>query len=198
MDKLPKEKQMEFIGNAFAKGKKLNAVINDILDASDLDEKELDLSSSLSEINLSELVKSVINYSSMEAKDKKIKIKTDIQNEVKVEGDNKYLEQAIGNLLDNAIKYTPAEKEIDVSLKRKDDKVILKIKDSGIGIPEKEQKNLFQKFTRASNAKEMHTDGSGLGLFIVKKVIDAHPGAKVWFESKKGNGTTFFIKLKSI
>ncbi len=198
MDKLPKEKQMEFIGNAFAKGKKLNAVINDILDASDLDEKELDLADSLTEINLSELVNNVIDYINMEAKDKQIKIKTDIQKDVKVEGDNKYLEQAIGNLLDNAIKYTPIEKEIEVSLKKQENKAILKIKDSGIGIPEKEQKNLFQKFTRASNAKEMHTDGSGLGLFIVKKVINAHPGAKIWFESKKGQGTTFFIELKSI
>ncbi len=198
MDKLPKAKQMEFIGNAFTKGKKLNAVINDILDASDLDEKELDLSGNLTKLNFSELLVNVIEYSKMEAKDKQIGINTDILKDIMVKGDTKYLEQAIGNLIDNAIKYTSATKNIEISLNSQNGKAILKIKDNGIGIPKNEQKKIFQKFSRASNAKEMHTDGSGLGLFIVKKVIDAHPGANVWFESKLGHGTTFFIELKTI
>ena len=198
MDKLPKEKQMTFISNAFSKGQKLNAVINDILDASDLDEKELDLKNSLEDLDLSASVSSIVSYNKPEAEQKEIKIIADIAKDIMVKGDKKYLEQAIGNLVDNAIKYTPENKEVSIKLSKIDKVAQLEIKDSGIGIPEKEQKILFQKFSRASNAKELHTDGSGLGLFIVKKVINAHPGAKIWFESKEGQGTTFFVQLLAI
>ncbi|MFA5188947.1 MAG: HAMP domain-containing sensor histidine kinase [Patescibacteria group bacterium] len=198
MDKLPKEKQMSFIGNAFSKGQKLNAVINDILDASDLDEKELDLKNSLEDLDLSASVSNIVSYNQPEAEQKKIKIIADITPGIMIKGDKKYLEQAIGNLVDNAVKYTPENKEVSIKLSRIDKVAQLEIKDSGIGIPGKEQKILFRKFSRASNAKELHTDGSGLGLFIVKKVINAHPGAKIWFESKEGRGTTFFVQLSAI
>ncbi|MBN1325445.1 hypothetical protein JW977_00475 [Candidatus Falkowbacteria bacterium] len=198
MDKLPKEKQMTFISNAFSKGQKLNAVINDILDASDLDEKELDLKNSLEDLDFSALVNNIVTYNQPEAEQKKIKISADIAKDIMVKGDKKYLEQAVGNLVDNAVKYTPENKEVFIKLSIIDKLAQLEIKDSGIGIPEKEQKILFQKFSRASNAKELHTDGSGLGLFIVKKVINAHPGAKIWFESKEGQGTTFFVQLLAI
>ncbi len=77
-------------------------------------------------------------------------------------------------------------------------KAVLSVKDEGIGIPKAEQDGLFNKFSRATNAKEMHTDGSGLGLFIVKKIINAHPEGKIWFESEEANGTTFYIQLLTV
>jgi signal transduction histidine kinase len=198
MDKLPKEKQMKFIENAFLKSRKLNAVIDDILDASDLDEKELNLKSSFDDINLSEKLKNIDKYCKMEAEGKKIIITTDIEDNVIVRGDTKYLEQAICNIIDNALKYTPAGKNIEIKLRKEGNKAILSVKDEGIGVPKKEQANLFKKFSRATNAKEMHTDGSGLGLFIVKNIIEAHPEGKIWFESVENKGTTFYIQLLTI
>ncbi|MCX6739711.1 MAG: HAMP domain-containing sensor histidine kinase [Candidatus Parcubacteria bacterium] len=195
MDSLPKEKQMKFIENAFLKGRKLNAVIDDILDASDLDEKQLDLKNSLAELDFSALIKELVSYCTMEAENKKISIKANIEDNIKIKGDKKYIEQAVCNLLDNAIKYTPAEKNIEIKLKKEGNKAILTIKDEGIGIPKNEQPSLFRKFSRATNAKEMHTDGSGLGLFIVKNIINAHPEGKIWFESEEDKGTTFYIQL---
>ena len=74
--------------------------------------------------------------------------------------------------------------------------VILKVSDTGIGIPKKDQKKLFTKFGRAQNAVETFTDGSGLGLFIIKQVMDAHPGGEVYIENTEvGKGTTFVIKI---
>jgi two-component system phosphate regulon sensor histidine kinase PhoR len=198
MDSLPKDKQMKFIENAFLKGRKLSAVIDDILDASDLDEKGLDLKNSLTDIDLSELLKNIVNYSKMEAEGKKIIIKIEIGDSIIVKGDKKYLEQAVCNIIDNAIKYTPAGKSIEIKLKQEGNKAILTVKDEGIGIPKKEQASLFKKFSRATNAKEMHTDGSGLGLFIVKNIIEAHPEGKIWFESEESKGTTFYIQLLTI
>ncbi|MCX6744171.1 MAG: HAMP domain-containing sensor histidine kinase [Candidatus Parcubacteria bacterium] len=195
MDSLPKDKQMKFIENAFLKGRKLNAVIDDILDASDLDEKELDLKNSLKDLDFSSLVKNIVNYSKMEAEGKRIIINTDISDNIIVKGDKKYLEQAISNIIDNAIKYTPGGKNIEIKLEKVGNKAILAVKDEGIGIPKKEQASLFKKFSRATNAKEMHTDGSGLGLFIVKNIIGAHPEGKIWFESEESKGTTFYIQL---
>jgi len=77
---------------------------------------------------------------------------------------------------------------------QKRNNVIISIEDNGIGIPKEEIPGLFIKFIRGSNAREMYTDGSGLGLFIVREVIEGHYG-KVWMESELNKGTTFFISL---
>jgi len=195
INKLPAKERKQFIDNAFQKGRKLNSIINDILDASDLDDENFNISKSLEETDLSETMGKITDYYQPELKQKKIKLKSEIEKNVKIMADIHYLEQAIGNLIDNALKYTDPGKSIEIALKSKNNHAIIKIKDQGIGIPEKEQKNIFKKFSRASNAKELYTDGSGLGLFIVKKIVTAHPEGKIWFKSKEGEGTSFYIRL---
>jgi len=83
---------------------------------------------------------------------------------------------------------------VEVSIAQENTNLIIKIKDNGIGIPKEEIPKLFAKFARASNATAMYTDGSGLGLFIVKEIIEGHKG-KVWVESEMGKGSTFYISL---
>jgi two-component system phosphate regulon sensor histidine kinase PhoR len=100
---------------------------------------------------------------------------------------------SIQNLLDNAIKYTPSGKSIKITVSKKDNDVIFEITDKGIGIPKEQQKRLFSKFFRGENAVKQETEGSGLGLFIARNIIEAHKG-KIWFESKK-EGTSFFFSL---
>ena len=117
------------------------------------------------------------------------------------------LDQAVSNFISNALKYTPstemvkearakrkAKGQISVELKLIKDDVIVSVTDNGIGIPKDEVKKLFTKFTRASNATAMYTDGSGLGLFIVKEIIEGHNG-KVWLESTEGKGSTFYFSI---
>jgi len=104
--------------------------------------------------------------------------------------DEMKLRQVIMNFTDNAIYYTKSGGKITVSLKETPKTVELRIKDTGIGVPKKEMHKLFTKFYRAENARKARPDGTGLGLFMVKKVIIAQ-GGSVIFDSKEGKGSTF-------
>ncbi len=101
---------------------------------------------------------------------------------------------AIQNLFENAIHYTPSGGKILISLESKDKQVQFSIKDTGIGIPEDQQHRVFSKFFRASNVLRKETEGTGLGLFIAKNIIEAHNG-KIWFESKEDKGSTFYFTI---
>ncbi|MFA5047436.1 MAG: HAMP domain-containing sensor histidine kinase [Patescibacteria group bacterium] len=106
----------------------------------------------------------------------------------------KYFSEVVKNLLSNAIKYNRDGGTVEISLKKSAGKASLSIQDSGIGIPLKDQKKLFGKFFRADNAMRSATEGSGLGLFIVKSYVEKW-GGKIFFKSTEGQGTTFFIEI---
>jgi two-component system phosphate regulon sensor histidine kinase PhoR len=108
---------------------------------------------------------------------------------------SQYFEHAIFNLVDNAVKYSKSGGEVKVSLQQIKNKLIVTVKDEGIGIPKAEQSKVFKKFSRATNAHNMYTDGSGLGLFIVKKVIEAHQDGKVAFKSAEDKGAEFTVSV---
>ncbi len=110
-----------------------------------------------------------------------------------VEMDEQKTRQVIMNLIDNAIHYTP-KGEVKVTLEADKDSATFKVKDSGIGVPENEKQHLFQKFYRASNAKVERPNGNGIGLFLVKRVIEDQ-GGKIIFESTVGKGSTFGFTL---
>ena len=112
--------------------------------------------------------------------------------------DETKIRQVIMNFTDNAIYYTPAGGKIVVSLKETTDSIEFRVKDNGIGVPKAEQHQLFGKFYRAGNAKKARPDGTGLGLFMAKKVIIAQGGALI-FDTHEGKGSTFgfsFSKAK--
>lgn len=98
--------------------------------------------------------------------------------------------QVIMNFIDNAIYYTPKGGSIEVYLEKEDGKAIFKVSDSGIGVAKEDQKELFGKFFRAGNARKARPDGTGLGLYMAKMVIDAQ-GGKILFSSQEGKGSTF-------
>lgn len=112
--------------------------------------------------------------------------------------DETKIRQVVMNFTDNAIYYTPAGGHINVSLKETPATVELRVEDNGIGVPKREQPHLFTKFYRAGNARKARPDGTGLGLFMAKKVVVSQGGALI-FESKEGEGSTFgfmFSKAK--
>jgi len=105
------------------------------------------------------------------------------------------LEQVMENLVSNAIKYTPEGGKIEVSFQQSGpDEVQLVVSDTGIGIPAREQDKLFHEFFRASNAKKITAEGTGLGLVLVKQTIERH-GGRLHLESEEGQGTTVTIQL---
>lgn len=197
MDKLPKKQQLKFIDNIFFKAKKLNVIINDILRASEMDTDEFKLEhETVKPVQIEETLKAVCDDLESLAKDKGLKLicQKPKRPVAKILSNADFLEQAVYNLVDNAIKYT-AKGEVKVILSEADRRVIVKVADTGIGIPEADKKKMFDKFARAKNAVNMYTDGSGLGIFIVKKIVEAHKGGQVSFESIEGDGTVFTISF---
>lgn len=99
---------------------------------------------------------------------------------------------ALQNIVDNAMKYTLPGGKVSIVVERKGDYIEVKVSDTGVGIPKADMAKLFSKFFRASNVIHLQTDGSGLGLFIVKSIIMRH-GGQIWVDSVEGTGTTFTI-----
>ena len=111
--------------------------------------------------------------------------------------DKNLLRYIVQNIISNAVEYTNTGGNVFIVLEVKSDKVRVKVQDTGIGIPKKEQGRVFEKFFRASNAITAKPDGSGLGLYIVSGAVKLL-GGKIWFESDEGKGTTFFIELQMV
>lgn len=98
------------------------------------------------------------------------------------------------NLIDNAIRYTRGGGKVEIELKKQGRNMFFSIQDSGVGIPKKEQKYIFQKFFRAENALKERTRGSGLGLYVCKSIIE-RAGGRIWFKSEEGEGAIFYFVL---
>jgi signal transduction histidine kinase len=107
--------------------------------------------------------------------------------------DREKFEQVIVNLIENAYNYTP-QGGVTVTLEEKKTSVILAVKDTGIGIPPEGKKKLFERFSRLDNAQNLRPDGTGIGLFTAKVIVEKHDG-KIWFDSELGKGTTFFVEI---
>lgn len=98
------------------------------------------------------------------------------------------------NLLTNAVKYTPVGGSVSLKIRRKGHSVHIEIADTGYGIPKQQQKQLFTKLFRADNVRQKDTNGTGLGLYIVKSIVENSKG-KIWFKSEENVGTTFYVQL---
>ncbi len=105
------------------------------------------------------------------------------------------IRQVFANLMSNAVKYSKLGGTVTVDFKEKPGQtILLSFIDTGLGIPEKQQGRMFEKFFRADNVQTAETDGTGLGLYIAKAIVEGH-GGKIWFESKENEGTIFFVEL---
>lgn len=142
------------------------------------------------------LVNLVINFFKEKISEKQLQFEFRVLSKKlpKIKIDSEKMSLVIQTLLDNAIRYNLPRGLIIVSLQLRNNEIEFSVKDTGIGIPKREQENIFQKFFRASNAIKKEPEGSGLSLFLAKNIVEAHQG-KIWFESQEEKGTTFFVKL---
>lgn len=108
--------------------------------------------------------------------------------------DHRLLTQAIDNLVNNAIKYNPLDTHLDLVVRKKENTVVISVRNKGSTIPVAKQKQLFEKFSRAETKGTKKTGGTGLGLYITKQIVELH-GGDISLSSKPGKGTTFYIKL---
>lgn len=111
-----------------------------------------------------------------------------------VNGDRDRLEQVLGNLLENAVKYSPDGSDVFVSIEDRGDQLVTAVADRGIGIPTDELKQVFERFHRGRQVSSSNYGGLGLGLYITKQIIERH-GGSIWVESQEGTGTTFYFSL---
>lgn len=145
-------------------------------------------------VDMSKLIKEVSEGFRVSLKNAKIGLKEAVEENVMIEGDRDKLKQVVINLLSNALKFSNQDGKIEVSLKQDKDKVVLVIKDNGIGIPEEDLPNIFERFYRSDKSRNRNTGGAGIGLAIVKSIVNAHEGT-IKVTSKKGEGTEFRIEL---
>jgi len=146
-------------------------------------------------VNLVKLITGELIYLSPVIKEKEIKVNINFSaKKIECELDAEKFKEVVQNLITNAVKFSPAGTEIDVSVKGKFPLIFLKIKDRGIGIPEKEIPYIFEKMYRASNSEKISVKGTGLGLYIVSQIIRAH-GGRIRVKSEINKGTEFTVTL---
>ncbi len=184
------EEQKNILEKTIDKNETLISFINNVLHGPAAKEHNKSL------VNIEDIIEFVIDYYTQQADGKKIKVefKKPGENLPKVMLDEEMIKIAIQNIFENALKYTPLNGKIAVFLTCDEKNIEIQIQDSGIGIPENQKDKIFSKFFRGNNAMEMNSEGSGVGLFIVKNIIEANNG-KIWFESKENKGTSFYISL---
>lgn len=186
--------QRDFIGKTYQSNERMINLINDLLDITRIEEGRYLFKPAFA--NLENIVWFVINASQGETKRRKLTLvfKKPKRKLPRVKVDVEKIRLVIQNLLDNAIKYTKPGGKVTIALRYVKKEIEFKIQDTGVGIPQDQQKRIFTKFFRGANVMRMETEGSGLGLFITKNIIEAH-GGKIWFESEENKGTTFYFTI---
>lgn len=172
----------------------LNQMIEDLLTLSKLESGTFQLQKE--RVNLSKILKKLYNLFKDYALTKSIKIQLDAEDDVYISANEKYISRALANLIDNAIKFNKENGYVKISLHQDQQKVILKIEDSGIGIPEDKLDKIFEKFYRVDESRGIYS-GSGLGLSLVKAILQQHD-ANIEVNSKEGVGTTIVITFPII
>lgn len=187
-----KVSQYDFVNEAYQGANRMVGLINDLLNVSRMETGRFFLEPT--EVDMervaAEEVKQLLNH----AKEKKLKLTLKVKGKTpRVTVDETKIRQVMMNFIDNAVYYT-TEGSVTVTLEHDKKDVIFKVTDTGIGVPKEAQKNLFTKFYRADNARHVRPDGTGLGIYLAKRVMDDHHGELI-FHSEEGKGSVFGFKL---
>lgn len=170
-------------------------VINDLFLISRFDMKKIDLN--LAYLNLCEVLKDLFDFHLPMAEEKKLSFTIDRCDDIIINSDKTRIYQLISNLMDNAIKFTPENGSVAISLIKENNSAKFTIADSGIGIAESEIPNIFNRFYQVDKSRSGFRRGSGLGLNICKKIVEAHKGS-IAVEKNKHGGVTFTVILPNV
>jgi len=188
------ENQKEFLDRAYESNERMIKLVNDLLNVSRMESGKIKFEPKPT--HLEEIFQSVITELTPLTRARNITIQSAFADaklpEVFVDPDK--IRQVIMNLVSNAIKYTSGHGKIELFYERHPNELVLNIKDNGIGIPKDQQHKVFNKFFRADNVMKVQTEGSGLGLYIGRAIVEASSG-RMWFASQENKGTTFSFAL---
>ncbi len=189
------EKQQGFIDKIIGGIEQMTVLIDDLLDIGKI---EAGVGFELERCWLPGVIQAVLDDLGARAAEKQIQLNASLPMDIPpTMADNTLIRQAIHNLVDNAIKYTNGPGQVDVSLQQNNDFLIIRVRDTGIGIAAEHQRHLFEKFYRIKRRDTVHIKGTGLGLAIVKSIAERHKG-RVWVESKLGEGSVFYLAIPLI
>jgi signal transduction histidine kinase len=168
-------------------------MVNDLLDISRIESGKVTMK--LEPHSLAEIAAKAVDLLGVQAREKEIQIDLDLASGANnVRADRGQIERVFINIIANALKFTPPKGKITIRSHRTDDMVQVDITDTGCGIPQNAQEAIFEEFYRVDNAINQEVKGTGLGLALVKQIIEAHQG-KIWVKSKVGQGSTFSFTL---
>lgn len=188
--KLDEQQQGKLLQNTLQETNRLNDLCNNMLLSSQIEAGGYRMINE--EINLSELVNNCVHDFIVRYPIRKIHI--DIKENLSTSGDSLLLKIAVNNLLENAIKYSVKESTVLVKLHNETNGHKLEVTDEGPGIPEREKKRVFEKFYRVGNEATKRAKGTGLGLYLTRRIVTAHNG-KIFITDNEGPGSTFVIEL---
>ena len=193
-DGLSQEEREKFIHQAYEGINRLERIIHDLLNATELEGKKMHLE--LQKVNFEGLVQDSVNglkpladKQGIQLKFNKPKIKLP-----KITVDPLKFKEAVNNIIDNAIHYTP-KGSVNVNIEKQGSEIKIMVSDTGIGMSKSDLKNIFSKFVRGEGVLQIHPNGSGLGLFISKKIIEEIGGSIAAESPGKGQGSTFTITM---
>jgi len=187
------EKQTEYFKIIKENSNRMTELIKDLLIVSRIETAKLLIKKM--EFSLKDLVEELIKEFTPFAKASNVEIKFRAgENLPKIFADQSQIRLVIENLLDNAIRYIKGMGAVEIKIESQEKNIYFEIKDTGVGIPKEEQKYIFQKFFRSENVLRYQTQGSGLGLYISKAIIEKS-GGKIGFSSQEGIGSTFWFTL---
>jgi signal transduction histidine kinase len=171
---------------------RMTRLVNDLLDVARIDQGRLFLKKEPTDISL--IIKKAVNENMLLARARNVEISYAEKKLPKVIVDPDKIKLAIDNLLSNSIKYTTKKGKIEIKISKEGNSLVFNIKDNGVGIPEEQQDLVFNKFFRSDNVVKYQTEGTGLGLYITKNIVE-QSGGKIWFRSIENVGTIFSFSL---
>jgi len=185
------EKQKECFEQMANASKRLTELVSSLLNVSRLELGTFTIEPE--SVNLIDMTTSILSELDPLIQQKKIRIAKHLSKKIpNLKTDKKMMRMVIENILTNAIKYTPSAGHVSIALETKNQQIQITIKDTGIGIPKNDQDKIFSKLYRAENAMSAVTDGTGLGLYMVKQILEQMNG-DISFQSSEGKGTSFFV-----
>ena len=189
---MPAEVRQEFMEDMNHEIDRLTGIITDLLTLTRMDNKSDAMK--LEDINLSELTEETVRLLTPAAQKRRQRLESTVAPALRMQGDRTKLNQVLYNLIDNAMKYTQDGGEIHVSLEERNEQLIWKVRDNGVGIPPEDQEHIFDRFYRVDKARSRETGGTGLGLSIVRQLVGMHQG-QISVESEPGKGSCFTVSL---
>lgn len=186
------EKQMDLIAKGYQRNEEVIEIVNNLLDVSEIEGGRLPLT--FVEASLTDMLKDISEASKVHGARKEVSIEYKPVELPAMKIDRQKMKMAFQNLIENAIKYSYPKQTVTVSIVLDNDEVVIKVDDQGIGMSEETKDKLFTKFFRGREAVAKDPSGSGLGLYIVRNIIEKH-GGSIELNSKLGKGTTFTVRL---